>query len=72
MLFFIIIGDFLGADMSILSVYIRTADKLGLIWKFGENVGDVWNGAAISIPRIGSYDNFTFVFEGIAINHYIK
>jgi hypothetical protein len=50
--------------MSILSVYIRTADKMGLIWKFGENVGDIWNGAAITIPRISNYDNFTFVFEG--------
>ena len=51
--------------MSTLYVYLKTEDKMGLQWKFGENVGDQWNGAeTIYIPYYQNYENFTIIFEG--------
>ena len=54
--------------MSSLSLYLSSENRLGLLWKFGENVGNVWNGAqSVSIPKISNYENFTFIFEGILL-----
>ena len=53
-----------GADIGKLNVYVKTENRNGLFWSFGENVGDIWNGAEITIPKISDFANFSIVFEG--------
>jgi hypothetical protein len=52
--------------MGSLSLYLKAGDKLGLLWKFSEEAGDIWNGAeSVTIPNYSNYENFTFIFEGM-------
>ncbi|CAF0741650.1 unnamed protein product, partial [Brachionus calyciflorus] len=53
-----------GIDMGKLTVYIQVEEKKGLLWRFGENVGKIWNGAQLSILPISDYKNFSIIFEG--------
>ncbi len=51
--------------MGSLSLFLKTDDRLGLLWKFSEEGGDIWNGAeSVTIPKYSNYENFTFIFEG--------
>ncbi len=57
-----------GADMGSLSLFLKTDDRLGLLWKFSEEGGDIWNGAeSVTIPKYSNYENFTFIFEGMLL-----
>jgi hypothetical protein len=52
--------------MGSLSLYLKAGDKLGLLWKFSEEGGNIWNGAeSVTIPKYSNYENFTFIFEGM-------
>ena len=52
--------------MGSLSLFLKTDDRLGLLWKFSEEGGDIWNGAeSVTIPKYSNYENFTFIFEGM-------
>lgn len=53
-----------GADMGALSVYLMVEGKLGLYWRMGENLGDIWNYGQFSIPQLANTKNFSVVFEG--------
>jgi len=54
--------------MGSLSLYLKAGDKLGLLWKFSEEGGDIWNGAeSVTIPKYSNYENFTFIFEGMLL-----
>lgn len=53
-----------GADMGTMSVYIKVGDRLGLYWRLGENLFNIWNAAQITIPQIANFKNFSIVFEG--------
>lgn len=57
-------NKFLGREMGPLSVYLKTANKMGLLWRFEYNVGDTWNAAQVTITQISKYQDFSFVFEG--------
>ena len=54
----------LGPDIGKLNIYIKAGNRRGLAWSFGENVGDIWNEAEITIKKISDYKNFTIVIEG--------
>lgn len=54
----------LGPDIGKLNVYVKAGNRRGLAWSFGENVGDIWNEAEVTIKRISDLTNFTIVFEG--------
>ena len=57
--------------MGSLSLYLKAGDKLGLLWKFSEEAGDIWNGAeSVTIPNYSNYENFTFIFEGMVKSKY--
>lgn len=45
-------------------MFIKAQDKTGLVWKFGENVGNVWNKGQVTIPKISDYSNFSVIFQG--------
>ena len=47
-----------------MSVYVLAGNSKTLLWKFAENVGDIWNAAQATIQIPNYYDNFTIAFEG--------
>lgn len=51
--------------MGKLSVFIKANNRLGLLWRFGQDVGDIWNSAQVTISKISNYQNFSLIFEGI-------
>ncbi|RNA14511.1 MAM and LDL-receptor class A domain-containing 2-like, partial [Brachionus plicatilis] len=53
-----------GPEMGKLNIYLQAGDKKGLLWRFGENVGKIWNKGQLSINKILDYKNFTIIFEG--------
>ena len=54
----------LGPDIGKLNIYVKAGNRRGLVWSFGENVGDIWNEVEITIKKISDYENFTIVIEG--------
>ena len=54
----------LGPDIGKLNIYVKSNDKIGLFWSFGENVGNIWNSGQVTIPKISDYKNFTILIEG--------
>lgn len=59
-----------GVEMGKLNIYLKAGDKKGLLWRFGENVGQIWNMGQLSINKILDYKNFTIIFEGERIQGY--
>lgn len=53
----------LGPDIGKLNIYVKVQDRLGLFWSYGENIGDIWNGAELTIPKLSDYANFTILIE---------
>ncbi|CAF0741635.1 unnamed protein product, partial [Brachionus calyciflorus] len=53
-----------GNDMGKMNIYIKVDDKKGLLWRFGENVGNIWNSGQLTISKILDYQNFSIIFEG--------
>ena len=53
-----------GSDVGALNVYVYTPsrNKTNLVWRFGENGGDIWNAAQVSLPIYSG--DFSLVFEG--------
>ena len=47
-----------------MSVYVLAGNSKTLLWKFAENVGDIWNAAQATIQIPNYYSNFTIAFEG--------
>jgi hypothetical protein len=54
-----------GGDMGKLTVSIKYGNKSSILWRFGDNIGDVWNAAQATVPQISDYPEFSFVFEGL-------
>jgi hypothetical protein len=50
--------------MGKLSVYLKAGDRMGLLWRFGVNVGNIWNYGQATIPTLSNFENFTIIFEG--------
>ena len=50
--------------MGKLSVFLQADNKTNLYWRFGENVGDIWNAAQFSIPQLSHFKEFSIIFEG--------
>lgn len=49
--------------MGFLNVYLSMSDRTGLLWRFGLNVGNIWNMAQATITKRFDADNFTIIFE---------
>jgi len=41
----------LGPDIGKLNIYVKAGNRRGLAWSFGENLGDIWNEAEITIKK---------------------
>ena len=54
--------------MGTLTVYLRVEDRTKILWRYGSNVGDIWNMARVTIPHFETYTEFTLVFECIMGN----
>ena len=59
----------LGPDIGKLNFYVKAGNRRGLIWSFGENLGDIWNEAEVTIKKISDFSNFTIVIEGYFFNY---
>ncbi len=58
----------LGPDIGKLNVYVKVGNRKGLIWSYGENVGDIWNEAEVTIKKFSDFSNFTIIIEGNFFN----
>ncbi len=56
---------FKGRDIGSLSVYLYLPNTESLLWKWGENIGDIWNAVEINVPMTGISQNYSIIFEGI-------
>jgi hypothetical protein len=54
----------IGPSIGKLFVYLKYENTTSLYWGFGENVGNIWNPAQLSIPKISDLKEFSFIFEG--------
>ena len=52
-------------DRGELRVNIESDNEKTTMWRFAENVGNIWNAAQISIQIPDSYKDFRIVFEGL-------
>lgn len=57
-----------GATINFMNVYLSMGDRTGVLWRYGQNIGDVWNYAQATITRRFNAENFTLIFEGITNN----
>jgi hypothetical protein len=51
--------------MGKLTMYARyDVNKSSALWRFGDNIGDIWNAGQVTIPQISDYPEFSVVIEG--------
>lgn len=54
--------------MGFLNVYLKMNNVVGLVWRFGgDDVGNTWNKAQLTITQKFITDDFTIIIEGITI-----
>jgi hypothetical protein len=51
--------------MGKLSIYAKYDNKSSVLWRFGDNIGDIWNAGQVTIPQISDYPEFSVIFEGL-------
>ena len=48
-----------------MNIYLSEPNIEVLLWKWGENIGNIWNAIEISIPMAYITEDFSLIFEGV-------